>query len=49
MIKKLHYDFMPRIKVPNLILVAELHALASVASYLRKCGNRPIREILVIT
>ena len=43
----IRYDFMPRIY--NLILVAELHARANVAPYLRKCGNLPIRESLVIT
>ena len=36
-------------RIYNLILVAELHARANVAQYLRKCGNLPIREILVIT
>ena len=28
---------------------AELYARASIAPYLRKCGNLPIREILVIS
>ena len=31
-----------------LILMAELHVRASVAPYLNRCGNLPIREILVI-
>ena len=31
------------------MMIAELNARASVAPYLGKCGNLPIREILVIT
>ena len=31
------------------IMIAELNSRASVAPYLGKCGNLPIREILVIT
>ena len=31
------------------MVIAELNARASVAPYLGKCSNLPIREILVIT
>ena len=39
----------PVLRTLIILFLAELHAGASVAPYLRKFSNLPIREILVIT